>query len=84
MVVIVVVVEVIVIVAVVVVVVVVDDKTFKSNIIYNYTLMIFFTWQGKHISKKVKVKFSRYGPEQFLGALGDPEVKDPDFLDCRH
>ena len=30
---------------------------------------------------KVKVKFSRYRPEQ---ALGDPEVKTPNFLDFRH
>jgi hypothetical protein len=29
----------------------------------------------------VKVKFSRYRPEQ---DLGDPEVKAPDFLDFRH
>jgi hypothetical protein len=29
----------------------------------------------------VKVKFSRYRPEQ---ALGVPEVKAPDFLDFRH
>jgi hypothetical protein len=29
----------------------------------------------------IKVKFSRYRPEQ---ALGDPEVKAPDFLDFRH
>jgi hypothetical protein len=30
---------------------------------------------------KVKVKVSRYRPQQ---ALGDPEVKAPDFLDFRH
>jgi hypothetical protein len=30
---------------------------------------------------KVKVKFTRYRPQQ---ALGDPEVKVPDFLDFRH
>jgi hypothetical protein len=30
---------------------------------------------------KVKVKFSRYGPEQ---AIVDPEVKVPDFLDFQH
>jgi hypothetical protein len=32
-------------------------------------------------SVKVKVKFSHYRPYQ---ALGDPEVKAPDFHDFRH
>jgi hypothetical protein len=33
------------------------------------------------VSKYIKVKVSRYRPEQ---ALGDPEVKTPGFLDFRH